>query len=76
MSTTLETLGIDRLSTDEQLDLVQALWNSIAAARTTPTVSDALRQELHRRAADDDANPDDVVPWEQVKAEARARHGR
>lgn len=76
MPATLEALGIDRLSPDEQLDLVQTLWNSIAAARTVPVLSDTLRQELRRRAVEDDASPDDVVPWEQVKAEARARHGR
>lgn len=76
MSATLQALGIDRLSPDEPLDLVQALWNHIAAARTAPAVTDAQRQELRRRAAEDDASPDDLVPWEQVKAEARVRHGR
>jgi putative addiction module component (TIGR02574 family) len=33
-------------------------------------LTDAQIKELERRVADDDAHPDDVVPWELVKAEA------
>ena len=76
MPPTLQALGLDRLSPDEQLDLVHALWNHIAATHSRPMLSDAQRQELRRRAAEDDISPNDVVPWEQVRAEARARHGR
>lgn len=36
-------------------------------------LTDAQRQELERRLADHKAHPADVVPWEQVKAEALAR---
>jgi Putative addiction module component len=36
-------------------------------------LSDAQRQELDRRIADDDSNPDDLISWEQIKAEALAR---
>jgi putative addiction module component (TIGR02574 family) len=39
-------------------------------------LSDAQRIELLRRLEDDEENPDDVVPWEQVKAEALARWKR
>ena len=31
------------------------------------------KPELERRIADDDAHPDDLIPWEQIKAEALAR---
>ena len=41
-----------------------------------PLLSDAQRQELERRAAEDDASPDDVVPWETVKADILAKLGR
>jgi putative addiction module component (TIGR02574 family) len=34
------------------------------------------RAELDRRVADDDEFPDDVVPWDEVKASVRARLGR
>jgi putative addiction module component (TIGR02574 family) len=74
--TSLQTLGIDKLTVDEQLELVQALWDHIAASNPGPRLSDSQRQELRRRVAEDEAHPDDHVSWEQVKAEARKRAGR
>lgn len=38
-----------------------------------PLLIDSQRRELKRRIADDNANPDDVVPWEQVKAQTLRR---
>lgn len=76
MATTLQTLGIDRLSIDERIALVQQIWDSISAEAERTPLTDAQRQELERRADDDDANPADTVPWEQVKAEALARWSR
>ena len=73
MSPTLETLGIDRLSVEDRLALIQAIWDSVAAEPHPPLVTEAQKQELERRLAAHRANPDDVVPWEQVKAEALAR---
>jgi putative addiction module component (TIGR02574 family) len=73
MSPTLTSLGLDKLSREERLALVQELWDSIAAEPSPDLLTDAQREELHRRAAEADANPDDGIPWEQVKAEARAR---
>jgi putative addiction module component (TIGR02574 family) len=71
MPATLESLGIDRMSVDDRLALIQAIWDSLA---TEPLpLSDALRAELDRRVAEHRANPDDVVPWEQARAEALAR---
>jgi len=71
MTATLTTLGIDRLTVAERIDLVQKIWDSIADESSQ--MSNAQREELERRADDDDANPDDVIPWEQVRDEARAR---
>ena len=70
MPVTLESLGIDKLSVEERISLVQAIWDSIPAR---PPISDALRAELDRRIAEDDADPDGGIPWEVVKAEALAR---
>jgi putative addiction module component (TIGR02574 family) len=70
MSSYLHALGIDRLSRDERIALVQEIWDSIAAEGYVPTLTEAQRHELERRIADDDANPDDAVPWEQVKQDA------
>ena len=37
------------------------------------SISDAQRAELERRSAEDDCFPDDVIPWEQVKADLCSR---
>lgn len=76
MSPTLQALGIDRLSVPERIALAQAIWDSIPAEAHPPLLTEAQRQELQRRIDDHEANPDDVVPWEQIKAEALARFRR
>ena len=73
MPSTIESLGIDRLPVAERIELVQRIWDSIAVDPDRLPLTESQRQELERRADDDDANPDDAVPWEQVKAEALAR---
>ena len=76
MPPSIQALGIDRLSVEDRIALAQAIWDSIAAHPHPPLLTQAQRQELERRLADHEANPDDVVPWEQVKAEALARWQR
>jgi len=73
MAAALESLGIDRMSIEERIDLVHTIWASIAVSSERPPIIDAVRAELDRRWQDHLANPDDVIPWEQVKAEALAR---
>ena len=73
MSVSLKSLGIDRLSVADRLILVEELWDSIAAA--TP-LTDAQRAELDHRLADHEANPDDVVSWEEVQSSITARLNR
>lgn len=73
MPATVESLGIDRLSRDEQLALVHAIWDRIAASATGSFLTDAQRDDLRQRVAADDARPDDLIPWEQVKAESPLR---
>ena len=73
MQATVESLGIDRLPREERLALVQAIWDTIAEEPQPPLLSEAQRQELARRVAEDNAAPDDVNPWEQVRAQILAR---
>ena len=69
----LQALGIDQLSRDQRIVLVQEIWDIIAAESDLPLLTASQRLELRRRVAEDEANPDDVVPWEQVKAQTLAR---
>lgn len=76
MGALLKSLGIDRLSVEERLSLVEDLWDSIAEESSAASLTDAQRAELDRRLADYAANPDDVVPWEEVKDSITARLSR
>jgi putative addiction module component (TIGR02574 family) len=55
---------------------VEAIWDSIAAEPGQPALTEAQQQELERRLAAHTASPEEVVPWEEVKAQALARARR
>jgi putative addiction module component (TIGR02574 family) len=65
-----------RLSVEERIELVEAIWDSIATSNAAPPPTDAQKAELDRRIADHEAHPDDVVPWNEIKADALARMRR
>jgi putative addiction module component (TIGR02574 family) len=73
MSVLLKSLGIDRLSVEERLALVEDLWDSIAEESAAASLNDAQPAELDRRLADHEANPNDVVAWEDVKTSIATR---
>jgi len=73
MTPTIKSLGIDQLPRDVRLALVQEIWDNLAAETNAVPLSDKQRTELERRLAEDDANPDNVEPWENVKAKAVER---
>lgn len=76
MNASMKALGIDRLPVEERLTLVEDLWDSIAADSAAVPLTDAQRLELQKRIEEDDAHPDEVVPWEMVKASTLARLGK
>lgn len=73
MGATMQSLGIDKLSLEEQLALVHEIWDHIVASGANLPLSNSWREELRRRVAEDDAEPNALIPWEQVKAEALKR---
>ena len=73
MTATVKSLGIDQMTIEDRLALVQEIWDTIAAERSRSLLSEDQLRELQRRVAEDDASPDDVIPWEQVKAKVLAR---
>ena len=77
MAVTLESLGLDRLSTDEKLEVAGRLWDSVfAAAPPGALLSDAQREELKRRVADAQAHPHDYVTWDEAHARTMERLSR
>jgi len=73
MVATVQSLGINKLSRDERMSLVEEIWNTIADEQTPMLLTDAKRKELQRRIDEDEASPDDGMPWEQFKAQLLAR---
>ena len=61
------------LDIDEQIELVEAIWNGIVSRGAAPSLTGAQETELNRRLADHLKNPNDVIPWNEVKAAALAK---
>ena len=64
------------LNVDEQIELVEAIWDGIVSRDAVPSLTAAQKTELDRRLADHLANPNDVVSWSEVKAAALAKLGQ
>jgi putative addiction module component (TIGR02574 family) len=64
----MKDLGIDQLSAAERMALVQEIWDSIAASPEKVPITEVQKQELDRRLANLDANPGNVLTWEDIKA--------
>jgi len=61
------------LDIDEQIELVEAIWDGIVSRGAAPSLTEAQKTELDHRLADYLANPNDVVSWNDVKAAALAK---
>jgi putative addiction module component (TIGR02574 family) len=69
MSTPAISMEYLKLSVSERIQLVEDIWDSIAAeASETIELSQAQKDELHRRMAEHRADPSTAVPWEQVRS--------
>ena len=55
------------LSVTERIQLVEDIWDSIAAQPRPPSLSQAQRNELDRRLEDYHQRPEEGSPWEEVK---------
>jgi putative addiction module component (TIGR02574 family) len=61
------------LPPSERLQLVEALWDSLARTPEAIRVSDELREELDRRLAAYYADPSSARPWEEIREELFGR---
>lgn len=67
MSSLLTTLGIDRLSPAERIQLIGEIWDSLTPIDQLP-IPESHREELDRRLAAADADPAAGRPREEVEA--------
>lgn len=66
-------MAVRALSVEERLRLVAFIWNELTAEDAIPEPTNAQRAELERRWQDDEVNPDNGTPWEEIREAARAR---
>jgi len=69
----IDLKGILDLSVEDRIELVQRIWESVAADPDALPLTDDQRMELERRLAEHEKNPEDVVDWEVAEARIRSQ---
>jgi putative addiction module component (TIGR02574 family) len=64
------------LSPAEKLQLVEDLWDDLAANSENVPIHDSQIREVERRRANLEINPSSGVLWEDVKRRIRNKYGR
>ena len=64
------------LSPPEKLQLVEDLWDDLAAVPSEVPIHDWQKEELARRKANLMNNPASGLSWEEVKRRIRSRYDR
>lgn len=67
MSSSSPLSEILQLSIDERIQLAQDIWDSIAAVPEAISLTEDQREELDRRLAAYEENPDEGIPWEEFR---------
>ena len=62
-----------KLSVPERVQLVEDIWDSIAASPEALPITEGQRQELDRRLAAHARDPSEARPWEEVRARLERR---
>jgi putative addiction module component (TIGR02574 family) len=66
-------IDINKLTTEQRLELVEELWDSVSVDQTKIPVTDAQAKELDRRVAEMDQDDSLGIPLETVLAQIRER---
>lgn len=69
-------LSVFDLSPAEKLQLVEDLWDDLAATAEEVPIHDWQKAEVARRKINLMSNPASGLQWEDVKARIRQRYGR
>jgi putative addiction module component (TIGR02574 family) len=62
-----------QLSVAERLELLEELWDSIPDEHEALDLTPEQRQDLDRRIAEAEVDPDGGVPWEEARERIRQR---
>ena len=62
------------LPLSQRIELIEALWESIAQEGHEPPLTPEQADELDRRLTAHQQEPDDVVPWEAIKSELDSKY--
>ena len=73
MSNTVSMEQVLQLTVAERIQLVQDIWDSIAAVPEAVVLTVAQREELDRRLEAYHRDPDAGTPWREVLARVRGR---
>ena len=72
----LTSVSVFDLSPPEKLQLVEDLWDDLAATPSEVPVHEWQKEELARRKANLMNNPASGLSWAEVKRKVRSRYGR
>jgi putative addiction module component (TIGR02574 family) len=70
------TATLDQIKTldlNDRIHLVQAIWDSIADEQDYPALTDEEKREIDRRIAEHDADPENVLTLEELKASIKKK---
>ncbi|HEY2149055.1 MAG TPA: addiction module protein, partial [Pirellulales bacterium] len=70
-----EITSVFDLSPSEKLQLLEDLWDDLAAKPDEVPIHEWQKAELVRRTENLKKHPDSVLSWEEVKRRIRSRYG-
>jgi len=62
------------LPLEQRVELIDALWETVAAEGYEPPLTQLQAEELDRRLAAHRRHPEDVIPWESIKQELNEKY--
>ena len=72
----MASLGIDRLSTEDRIRLVDEILESLPADREPPPLTEAQARELDRRLARLESGESKTTAWKVVYERLQEKRGR
>jgi putative addiction module component (TIGR02574 family) len=70
MSQAYSNFDFSSLNSAEKLDLISQIWDSIPQPHEVP---ESHREELKRRVARANAEPEAAIPWDEVKSRLKSK---